>query len=403
MANAPGTVTTPDFYDYPQRPIERIAIDGAFVEIAFVDGATLRAYGPWLVENAVGRGGVDPATREGLIDPALLDLDTKPIAADINPEGHVVIDFAPGPAGATYHSGWLHHVAIGAHRPGALLPVATSWTAQNQREPRTHDGSRVLEDRTILLAWVDDMLAHGVARLRGCGTDPGFGTALAGLIGPPRDTNFGPSWDVKADITMVGADDTNSTANSTLRLGPHTDLPTRETPPGFQFLHCVVNETAGGWSTMTDGLAVVEALRNDHPEHYDALTTLNWVFFNRGPNIDHRWSAPLIDLGQPTAPLTLRAFYPVRGFPDMAPDDVPRAYAAMRVFSQLAASDRFQMRYPFEQGDLVGFDNRRILHGRDAFSSGGERHLRGLYIDHDEILSFARVSHRRINTIEGTT
>jgi gamma-butyrobetaine dioxygenase len=154
---------------------------------------------------------------------------------------------------------------------------------------------------------------------------------------------------------------------------------------------------------MADGAAVVAALQSEHPEHYEALTTLHWVFFNRGPGIDHRWSGPLIDLGVEGSPLTLRAFYPVRGFPDMEPDDMPRAYAAMRCFSKLADSDRFKLASPFLPGDLVGFDNRRVLHGRDAFESGGHRHLRGMYIDHDEIRSAARVVNRRLGRTHSPT
>lgn len=244
--------------------------------------------------------------------------------------------------------------------------------------------------------WLDDLIRFGISRLRGCPLDHDFHGQLAARVGAIRDTNFGPIWDVKADITLAGSDDTNSTANTNLRLGPHTDLPTRETPPGFQFLHCVLNEAGGGNSTMADGAAVVEAIQSEHPEDYEALTTLKWVFFNRGPNIDHRWSGPFIDLGVEGSPLTLRAFYPVRAFPDMAPDDQPRAYAAMRRFSEMAASSRFQIDYPFQPGDLVGFDNRRILHGRDSFESGGRRHLRGMYIDQDEVRSTARVISRRL-------
>ena len=83
--------------------------------------------------------------------------------------------------------------------------------------------------------------------------------------------------------------------NTGLRLGPHSDLPTREIPPGFQFLHCLINEADGGESTLTDGAALVEALERDFPEEFELLTTRHWIFFNRGPGIDHRWSAPIID------------------------------------------------------------------------------------------------------------
>ena len=390
------TLPTPDFYDYPWTPVADAVVDGRFVRIRWSDGASLDAFDWWLRENAVGRGGVDLATREGLLDPADHSDDTAIGSVELTEHGALRITWAPDEVVAEYHPGWLRHVADGNYRADSWLPKPLLWTADLLPEPPTHDGTNVIDDDAALGLWVADLLRYGIARLRGCPTDLDFNQNLGERIGALRDTNFGIAWDVKADIETAGASDTNSTANTNLRLGPHTDLPTRETPPGFQFLHCVLNEAAGGNSTMADGAAVAAALEAEHPEHYEALCTLNWVFFNRGPGIDHRWSGPMIDHGVAGSPLTLRAFYPVRGFPDMAAEDMPRAYEAMRVFSQLAASERFQMSYPFEPGDIVGFDNRRILHGRDAFDSGGRRHLRGVYIDHDEVRSFARVTSRRL-------
>lgn len=386
-------LATPDFYEYPWVPVADVSLEGRFVRISWSDGLELVAFDLWLRENASGAG-FDLATREHLLDPAELDDEIVISAVSTNSDGALVVEFTLDGLRAEYHPGWLRHVADGSHRPDGWLPQPTEWTAATFSEPPTHDGSRVLEDEIVFGNWMEDLLRYGISRLQGCPVDPDFNLSLAARIGAIRDTNFGHVWDVKADVTMAGSADTNSTANTNLRLGPHTDLPTRETPPGFQFLHCILNEAGGGHSTMADGAAVVATLREEHPEHYQALTTLSWVFFNRGPGIDHRWSGPLIDLGVDGSPLTLRAFYPVRAFPDMSPQDQPRAYAAMRCFSRLAASERFQIDYPFAPGDLVGFDNRRILHGRDAFESGGERHLRGIYIDHDEVRSTARVISR---------
>lgn len=387
---------TPDFYEYPWTPVASVEVDGRFVRIGWEDGVELKAFDFWLRENAVGSGGVDLATREGLLDPAYLSDHIRVTDVHLTENGAVKVNWAPDGVVSSYHPGWLRHVADGNHRAESWLPAPAPWSADKLPQPPTHDGSVVLSDDAVFGAWLDDLVRYGLARLQGCPVDHDFNMVLAERIGAVRDTNFGPIWDVKADVEMAGSADTNSTANTNLRLGPHTDLPTRETPPGFQFLHCVKNEAGGGFSTMADGAAVVDALRNEHPEHYEALTTLNWIFFNRGPGIDHRWSGPFIDLGVEGAPLTLRAFYPVRGFPDMAPADMPRAYAAMTCFSQLAASGRFQISYPFAPGDLVGFDNRRILHGREAFESGGARHLRGMYIDQDEVRSTARVVSRRL-------
>jgi len=385
---------SPDFYRYEWSPLASVRVDGGFVEMAWADGTSLRAYSLWLREQAVGAGGVDVSTREGLMDPALLGDDVRVDAAAITPDGALSIRWQPDGVEAIYHPGWLRHVAERQHLPTSWLPEQVVWTAADRSEPPTHDGSRILDDDETFAAYLADLVSFGLARLRNLPTDLDFGLEFAKLIGPVRDSNFGPIWDVKADIPLEGASATNSTANTTRRLGPHTDLPTRELPPGYQFLHCVENTTQGGNSTMADGVAVVDHLAQNHPEHYDALTTLRWVFFNRGIGIDHRWSGPIIDHGVPGSPLTLRAFYPLKAFPDMEEADIPRAYAAAKCFSEVAADPRFQLSYPFVAGDMIGFDNRRILHGRDAYSSGGQRHLRGFYIDHDEILSRARVSAR---------
>ena len=91
---------------------------------------------------------------------------------------------------------------------------------------------------------------------------------------------------------------------------------------------------------------------------------------------------------------TIRAFYPVRAFPDMPDADVGEAYAALRSFHALADDPRFELTFRLGPGDIMCFDNRRVMHGRKAFSGSGQRHLQGVYIDRDEILSTARAVNR---------
>jgi gamma-butyrobetaine dioxygenase len=85
----------------------------------------------------------------------------------------------------------------------------------------------------------------------------------------------------------------------------------------------------------------------------------------------------------------------VRLGPHMPIDRQQQADDAMRVFTQVAHDPRFMISSAFTPGDLVGFDNRRILHGRDAFDPGaGRRRLRGCYMDHDDLFSRLRVLRR---------
>jgi len=399
----PADVLTPDFYDYPWTPIASAEVNDGFVYVAWPDGQQYSAYGWWLREVIVADGGTDPTTREGTVDPAHFSEDLILISAIVDSDGGLRVAFNDGFAG-TVHPGWLRHVADGHHRVDAEIPATIIWTANTLTAPPTFDGAAVIDGNAEELhSFLEALAAFGLARLGDvpadhCGHE-GL-VAVTDRIGVRRLSNFGDRWNVKAEIT---GNVENSTANTGFRLGPHTDLPTRETPPGFQFLHCVANTVSGGWSRMTDGAAIVAHLRKEEPGILDALSTLKWIFFNRSRDHDHRWRGPMIDHGVAGSPLAIRAFYPVRGFPDpeMSTEDIPRAYRAAQRFHQLAADPRFQIGYPFSSGDLVGFDNRRILHGRDAFETGaGVRHLRGTYIDHDEVYSRLRVLARRIRTGE---
>ena len=406
---------TPDYYEYPWAALERasLTVHGT-AELRWPDGTTLECHPMWLRENAPGPGGIDPVTRECELDPAHLDPGLSISKLDVVC-GALDVTFDPEHRNATFHPGWLRHVADQAHRPFAVVPAPVPWTAAERTEPVTHDGPTVLRDDCALAGALSDLARYGLIRLEGCKTGAGEADAraattdnadaswaeagtlaqAAGRIGAMRDSNFGLTWHVDVDITPA------SLANTGQRLAPHTDLPTREVPPGLQLLHCVENTVEGGWSTMADGLAIAEHLRVREPDAFEALTTLEWVFFNRSPQHDHRWQGPVIDTGDGRVPFTYRAFHPVRAFPAMEPKDMDRAYAAMRVLSTTAGSNGFQMRYPFRPGDIVVFDNRRVLHGRDAFEPrpGTRRRLIGTYMDTDELYSRLRVLLRRADAL----
>jgi len=381
----PDAPLAPDFVPHPWHPLATATLADGFVTVTWPDGLSFDAYPLWLAENADGYG-LEPSSRESTLEPRDLPDPAALLAAEVDADGALALDW--GDRRVRVHPGWLRSTAEGRHLPAAALPALTKWTAADFTEPPTVDGSHVLDDDAVLEEYLTLLVRYGLCRLADTPTDLDFVGRFVAHIGPIRDTNFGPVWSV------VAKPDPDSTAYTGLDLGQHTDLPTREVPPGFQFLHCVENTVDGGWSRMSDGWAVVDMIRDEHPDAYDALTTLEWVFVNRARDAEHRWIGPIIDHGGPRSPLTLRAFYPVRGYPHMDRSDIPRAYEALRVFAEAARDPRFQLVYPFRPGDLVGFDNRRVLHGRDSFESAGDRHLRGCYADQDDVYSRLRVLRR---------
>lgn len=382
---------TPDYYEYPWAGLSsaRLTVRGT-AEVAWSDGTTLDCHPMWLRENAPGPGGINLATRECELDPAHLHRQLS-ITHVGTADGALEVVFEPERRCATFHPGWLRHIAAQLHQPYALIPEPVVWTAAEYPEPVSHDGACVLVDDDRFCDALCDLARYGLVRLTDCGTDPATVGRVGERIGALRDTNFGLTWHVDVDVSPT------TVANTGLRLAPHSDLPTREVPPGLQLLHCVENTVEAGWSTMSDGLAIAEHLQAHDLDAFEALTTLEWVFFNRSPDYDHRWRGAVIDVGDGRIPYTFRAFHPVRAFGAMPAADMDRAYAALRLLSATASSDRFQMRYPFRAGDIVVFDNRRVLHGREAFEprTGTRRRLIGTYIDTDELYSRLRVLLRR--------
>ncbi|MCP3936335.1 MAG: gamma-butyrobetaine,2-oxoglutarate dioxygenase [Actinomycetia bacterium] len=381
---------TPDSYDYEWVALSdaRFAPDTGLIRLSWPDTTMLDVHPTWVAENTPVTG-YDTVVNEGILDVREAPTPSDVAAVTIDDEGALAVTWSDG-GSSKLHPGWLRHIAENKHLPDSFLPDRTKWTATDLAEPISVDGSDVLGDSGALEEWLSALVGYGLARLVDAPTDPDFLLDLMKHVGPIRGSNFGDLFSVRIHESP------DSLAYTGLNLGQHTDLPTREIPPGFQFLHCIENTVEGGWSRMTDGLALIDELQTNHADHYEALTTLDWVWFNRQHNDDHRWVGPVIDHGGPHSPVTFRAFYPVRSFPAMDSRDVSRAYAALCCLNDVAHDERFQMRFAFRPGDIVGFDNRRVFHGRDGFDpGGGGRHLRGCYLDSDDILSRTRVLRRR--------
>ncbi|HET6219780.1 MAG TPA: TauD/TfdA family dioxygenase, partial [Acidobacteriaceae bacterium] len=72
-------------------------------------------------------------------------------------------------------------------------------------------------------------------------------------------------------------------------------------------------------------------------------------------------------------------------------------YPAYRQLAQLLREPARLVMYGWKPGDLVLFDNTRILHGHTAVSLG-TRHLQGCYLDADGLYSALAVLSRTRNS-----
>ncbi|MGQ7244523.1 TauD/TfdA family dioxygenase [Salinicola sp. V024] len=390
---------TPDFDAWPvEVAIIAIDHDPQILNVTWQDGSQSRYHSIWLRENAADDSTVNPATRERILDLSRLEAWPTIEHARLEANGAITIDFLPERRRLSFHPGWLRahdYANLVEHEP-PLVP-RTLWLGSDREEPTTLDATGWMErdhDATsvdsLLKQALEAVIGEGLVRLRNLPTAPGSLDAIARRIGPPRPTNFGNLFDVRAKP------DPDSNAYTSLALPPHVDLPTREYQPGLQLLHCLENDTVGGEAVMMDGFAVAEALRERHPAHFATLTRVRWCYANTARTSDYVWFDPMIKLDARGEFDEVRIADFLRG-PLMAPfDDVEPAYAALMTLQSLLREPEFALRFSYAPGDLVIFDNRRLLHARDAFdvSQGGSRWLQGCYLERDEARSRLRMLKR---------
>ena len=72
----------------------------------------------------------------------------------------------------------------------------------------------------------------------------------------------------------------------------------------------------------------------------------------------------------------------------LADDDMRALYAGIRAFDSMANEPEMQWRYTLRPGDMLVFDNWRVLHGRGAFC--GKRKMAGAYINREDFESAVR-------------
>jgi gamma-butyrobetaine dioxygenase len=349
------------------------------------DGSRLALHPLWLRERATDTGSTDPLTGQRLYDPSDLATDVRVREVRERSPGHWEIHFTDGALAS------LTTAQLLAELPGpdAGLPARRPWAADLASLPRVawHPAPTDAALREITTLF----LSRGFVIFSGVPRQSGAVLEVARTFGLPRDTNFGLMFDVRSQPQATDL------AYTSLKLDPHTDNPYRDPVPGIQLLHCLVNESTGGLSTLVDGHAVVLHLRDVDPDALRILATTPVRFLYRDATTELSHQAPLIEL-DPSGELVTTRFSPRLDFVPLLPPEVLTAfYAARRTLDRLLRSTHFELRFLLQDGDLVMFDNRRLLHGRTAFDpQQGVRHLQGCYIDMDGVHSMHRVLHRGV-------
>lgn len=261
----------------------------------------------------------------------------------------------------------------------------------------------VLKDDKALLSALRKLKETGFIFLQNIPKEQQNGPLeLGNRIGRLRDTFYGLTWDVKSVAQA------KNVAYTHQFLGFHMDLLYFADPPGFQMLHCIHNSCAGGASMFSDSFRAAETIQRQDPECFKALSQKPGVVYHYHNNNEHyRHSHAVVEIfeNRASGPITAVNYSPPFQAPWTFQSPTPkwlnwhrRCYRvkvmrdALEAFAKETEKEENIFEHKLKEGEMVLFNNRRVLHARRAFEPGqGERWLKGGYIDTDVVKSKLRV------------
>ncbi len=362
-----------------------VTLGSRALEISWPDGTTSQFHYVWLRDNCQQLQ--HASTRHRLVETSSIPPGIEPASALIGEDGGLHIVWDTDGHESSWSQEWLRDHD---YSNGALVrtPHRTLWDASMASEIPHACYPDLLAHPKSRLAFLEGFTRYGLGILHDVPCEPGTVLEVAAQFGELRTTSWGAVFDV------VSMEEANSVAYTNLPLVTHTDEGYRDPAPSIQLQHFLRADASGGASTLVDGFRIAEDIRRDHPNAFALLSNVVHRFHFADATAEHENFSSIIELDGSGSVRAIRySNHSVTPF--LVPFDQMEAYYdAYRLFGVMRESDQYQLRIPMGAGDLYMVDNRRVMHGRSGFSSGGARHLQSCYIERDELASKLTVLRR---------
>jgi len=337
----------------------------------------------WLRDNCSAN--FHPDTHERIFDQLSIDENIYPIHTEFD-DKNLYIDWSEGEHRSTYTLAWLYQHAYSGDLKKDKSTGYESWGADFAKSIPRVDFNNIIDDDAALLAWMKSLDKYGITIVNNMPDSKEAVSDTASRISFLRKTNFGTTFDVLSKPNPINL------AYTSMALPLHTDLPNQELPPGYQFLHCLANDSEGGESIYVDSLRVLEDMRKDEPEKFQLLAETAIPFRFHDESCDIRQHHSMINLDSFGNIVELKYNAHLADIFDMSEDIMHDFYLAYRDLMRRFKGSEYKIQLRLEAGDMAVFDNRRVMHGRSEFKPNtGRRHLRGCYVDRSEFQSRLRV------------
>jgi gamma-butyrobetaine dioxygenase len=348
-----------------------VADAGARIELSWRGGRVTSAPAPWLFDMAEGgEGHASGHRRRGGLETIVCTVQAAELVGS-----DVILRFAFDDAARRIPASAF----CGDWAPEVADEVELWATPGNLADGPPIEFDAYLADDGLLAQALQRLARVGIVFLAGAGVQPLAVERAVARFGYIRETNYGRLFDVREEA------DASHLAYTAAELELHTDNPYRDPAPTLQVLHVIEAAEVGGESQFVDGFAQAEALHREAPDRFRILTATPVEFAFVGP-AGERYAArtPVIDVAPDGRLKALRVNHRALRPPPLASGVVEAWYEAYLDLYQRLHAPAARLQRKLAPGDIVMFDNRRVLHGRSAYrGGGGRRWLQGCYAERD--------------------
>tara|TARA_A100000164_G_scaffold374687_1_gene408192 strand:- start:483 stop:1580 length:1098 start_codon:yes stop_codon:yes gene_type:complete len=217
---------------------------------------------------------------------------------------------------------------------------------------------------------------YGFVVLKNCDKNFTSIKEIANKIGYIRNSIFGGLWSFESDQNKA---DTSYTQDE---LRPHTDGTYSNDAPGLQLLLCTEYSAEGGESILVDGFKIAEKIKKENNEMFELLSSVNVTGNYIGDGVFLKAERPIFRINKKNEIIQVSFNNYDRAIFRFENDLTKKFYAGIKKFDLIANDKEFQWRHILKPGELLIFNNWRILHGRGSFD--GIRKMSGCYINKED-------------------
>jgi len=363
--------------------ISKISQNSSGLDVEWNDGEKSNFNFMWLRDNCPTSR--DKDSRHRMFNLLEVSTNISPKQFKINADDKLEIEWNEGNHTSYYDKKWLRENCYTINNKKKYISPYVLWDNSLNSKLSTvqieHD--EIMDSDKGLIKWLELLHYYGFAIVKKTPIEKKSALPVLNRIGCIRETFF------KTPFEVINIPKPNNSAYTAHALRNHMDLPWFENPPGYQFLHCLINKAEGGNSSAVDAFAVADYLRKNEKGIFESLVSVPLKFKDNDYTQEsiRIFHAPAITLTKDDDYNDIRFSVATMDTLDCHPDIMDKVYKAHHKLGNLLHDDKFQIKFRLNPGDIFSFNNRRVLHGRTAFDpNSGHRHLQGYYIDRDEII-----------------